>query len=215
MRGTDARRCKRFPAFALAPTNRAAARDKSTRFRRACDRRSEAPRLPYGRFLPNLGPSSFGGGPSFKLGGRGVRENVGRNSQILEAYRSGEPAEDIGRRFGVTGSRIRKIAKRYGVHRDRINAADSELIEKARRLFLKGMRLSHVASEVGLNRTTLRCHLQRSGDLIPGRGSGAWEPEIYETALRLRSEGKSATQIAAVVGKSRSAVIGKLWRASL
>lgn len=41
---------------------------------------------------------------------------------------------------------------------------------------------------------------------------GGWSKVDHDTAVRMRLEGKGATEISEVVGRSRAAVIGHLWR---
>ena len=42
--------------------------------------------------------------------------------------------------------------------------------------------------------------------------TGEWSKADHDTAVRMRLEGKGATEISEVVGRTRAAVIGHLWR---
>ena len=42
-----------------------------------------------------------------------------------------------------------------------------------------------------------------------------WPPEQVETLKRLMAEGKGPTEIAAIMGLTRNAIVGKIWRLKL
>lgn len=137
-----------------------------------------------------------------------------RDAAIVSAVAdSGIPLREIGRRFGLTCERIRRIAADHGVRRG-YPRCDPALIERGLDLMRRGLRLSHAAQAVGVTYTTLRSYAVARGLHHQVDERDPWTPrEDLEICRRYLVD--SAATIARDIGRTRNEVIGRAYRLGL
>lgn len=102
------------------------------------------------------------------------RLTVEERDAILDAYRRGESAHQLGAEYGLTNTSILAMASEAGVPRQQTRLTNDQISEAAE-LYATGMSLMEVGKRLGVASTTVRYALHRSGAPVrPGRGTPEW-----------------------------------------
>ena len=83
--------------------------------------------------------------------------------ELIAAYQAGSPCGDLAERFGINESTVFAHLKRRGVERWPFRKLRGEQLDRAKELYVAGLSLRSVASELGVSRQTIRSGLVSGG----------------------------------------------------
>lgn len=109
---------------------------------------------------------------------KGHRPSVGHRLRLkpddvnamVAAYAAGVPVNDLAQQVNVHRSTVLSQLSKDGGDR-RVRRCDESILSEATVLYQEGRTVAEVASQLGVNRETLRLHLRRSGVVLRKRGS--------------------------------------------
>lgn len=161
-----------------------------------------------------------------------------RNVQICRRIRARETFSSIARDFAVSPQRIQQIASENGLGGFYLKRCYAER-SKAFALWRDGWSVPEISEKLGIGRATARLAVEERGERAsrrprkvpvrhryrpPGPHTGLsfvvaditpdWPKDRLESLVRIWNAGKSASEIAAHLGRraTRNSVIGKIQR---
>lgn len=141
-----------------------------------------------------------------------ARPNAARDAEIVQAYVGGETQRSISARHGVSRSRVYQIISKASLgspRRPLTEADEAEIVA----LFDAGHAVARIEVKVGRCTGTINEVLARHGRDRARRSDVAWSGEDDALLLDLYGRpGHSASTIAARLGRTRNAVIGRRHR---
>ena len=90
-------------------------------------------------------------------------------AEVLEGYVTGTPVRVLARRYGVHRSTVREIARRAGVQPRRM-APTEEVQAEAARLYMEGLTLAQVSKCLGISDESVRAAVLGTGGTIRPAG---------------------------------------------
>lgn len=99
-----------------------------------------------------------------------TRLSASIRAEVLKGYVTGTPVRVLARRYGVHRSTVREIARRAGVQPRRMAASEGARAEAAR-LYMEGLTLAQVSQRLGISDDSVRAAVLAAGGAIrsPGR----------------------------------------------
>lgn len=139
-------------------------------------------------------------------------------AQILDAYKSGQPATHLAKQFGISPTTVTNWARRAGCYRERGYPHDYpiDLRERALSLYQDGKSIKQVASELGIhfmtvNRWAARAGIARKPWETVARKLNGMRTDIVGSYL----QGRPAPEVAEEYGISSATVYRWLKEAGL
>lgn len=151
--------------------------------------------------------------------------------RLRELHGQGLPnkviAERLGRTFGSVESKLNKLGiKRPKGYSYQPHAWPQEQVDQLRELHAQGLSSLEIGKAIGRSEKAVthklgHLGLRRPAALIKARAAsviliiaqnGGWTEEQMTRLVELNDKGLSAAEIAANLGKSKNAVLGKLFR---
>lgn len=137
-------------------------------------------------------------------------ETAQRNSEIIAAVMRGETQREIAPRYGLCGSAVGYIARRQGVNSRRLLTSDE--IASIVAQYKRGTPIAHIESN--RSRFAVARVVVRAGLHKPSRKSPAWTAKADAALTRMWGKHRCAA-IAAILGTTKNAVIGRAYRLGL